>query len=135
MNQYTIYCTPEQTKNALELGAPIYTTNEHLFRHPHEWKYWVEVDIQGNFYAAKIPTAEQMIGWLEEQRVLIEIYYNSTYRHYNYCKKYGGRGNWGRALHDSYTQGFPSRKEATLAAIDEVLKYLKNLKINEENNI
>lgn len=23
MNRYTIYCTPEQTKKALELGAPI----------------------------------------------------------------------------------------------------------------
>lgn len=67
ISDYTIYCTPEQTRKSLYLGAPIHTTNEHLYRHPHEYKYWAEVDIQGNLYAAKIPTAEQMCGWLKTQ--------------------------------------------------------------------
>lgn len=118
MDKYIIYCTPEQTKMALKLGAPIQLWKGFEATHTPTGSF-----IENNVLYF-IPTAEQMIMWLEEQRILIEIYYNSTYRHYNYCKKYGGYGNWGCALYDSYTHGFPSRKDATLAAIDAAFEYL-----------
>lgn len=127
MKKYIIYCTGEQTKKALELGAPIYTTNEHLYRHPHEYKYYVEVNIQGNFYAAKIPTAEQMLGWLEEHGVVIDIL-----SHYIGCDEYEKSiyvYDWMR--NDEYTDDitYETRKEATIAAIDAALEYLiKNKK-------
>lgn len=62
MNKYTIYCTPEQTKKALELGAPI-----------KECGYYFKKQIGCNTISDTdlhiIPTAEQMIGWLEENGI------------------------------------------------------------------
>lgn len=118
MDRYRIYCTSEQTRKALELGAPIYTTNEHLYNHPHEYKYWAEVDIQGNFYAAKIPTAEQLIGWLEGQDEIKSIVINVTDEWEFEIWGFDGKIIW-------YKTGFDSRKESTIAAIDAALEYLK----------
>lgn len=99
MENYTIYCTAEQTMKALDLGAPI--------DHRH-------YTFDNEFYAI-LPTAEQMIGWLEEQGIYIhtEAVANS-WRYYvtdgiEYIR------------HESK----PSRKEAILAAIDAALDYLE----------
>lgn len=116
MNDFTIYCTTEQTKKALELGAPIYTTNEHLYRHPHEYKYYVEVNIQGNFYAAKIPTSEQMIGWLRKENNIF------------FTPKKVGDNNYVLIGDLRHFQTYDSYEESTLAGIDVALEYLKNLK-------
>lgn len=52
MEEYTIYCTPEQTKKALELGAPIE-------------KDWIpEFLFNNEYFSLKNPTAEQMIGFI-----------------------------------------------------------------------
>ena len=100
MEQYTIYCTEKQTNKALELGAPI------------------DVDFQFNSKtviinnkAYIVPTAEQMIGWLEEQGVFnINIGY--TWK-------------WSYGINDGeITGGYETRKEATLAAISSSLEYL-----------
>ena len=116
MEKYTIYCTEEQTKKALELGAPIisyhnaFTTNDI----PH---YTIE-EGNGNCMLYIIPTAEQMIGWLEEHIDEIDA-----------CKK--NDGTWFYIFYPNNTivnhikEGFSSRKEATLAAIDAALDYLK----------
>lgn len=64
MEKYTIYCTEEQTKKAIELGAPIVTIKEPLYNHPTCGRDWVKVKVQGNSYSARIPTAEQMIGFI-----------------------------------------------------------------------
>lgn len=123
MNRYTIYCTPEQIKRALELGAPIYTTTVHWYNHPHEYTYWVEVDIQGNHYAAKKHTAEQMIGWIES---LPQIHHISVWRkcvRWAYTFYYVQDGSIERC--DIESSG--NRKEATLAAIDAALEYLENI--------
>lgn len=109
MSDYTLFCTPEQTKKALELGATlrIFTSNDSLID-----SHWVSYNF-GEYYT---PTAEQMLGWLEEQSNIIEL-----------CiKKYG---NWRYEIYiepHSYLEegGFNSRKEATLAAIDAALEYL-----------
>lgn len=106
MYDYTIYCTEEQTKKALELGAPIGVIPDGLI----------------------IPTAEQMLGWLEEQYLYITISYTC-----NFAK------DWQADIHHAlYTDAycgvdlidvnFGSRKNATLAAISSALNYLINHK-------
>lgn len=102
MNSYTICCTSEQAKKALELGAPIITC---------ENKRKNTLDIV-------IPTAEQMIGWLEEQDGIISV---EIRKYSKWCYQI--------AIYDaSYdiSRMFKTRKEATLAAIDVALEYLNN---------
>lgn len=121
MEEFTIYCTEEQTKKALELCAPLNFVEEgratwkqkHSSLYiPEKWRYF------------SYPTAEQMINWMEErggisvnvQRIMIGGSYkymcHVTDLHFNYIGKGG--------IH------YSTRKEATLAAIDIVLDYLIN---------
>lgn len=66
MNKYTIRCTEEQTRKALELGAPLQTM---IYRFKDYSKdLFVE---EGKDYF--IPTTDQMIGWLEEQGILVLV--------------------------------------------------------------
>lgn len=111
MDKFTIPCTEEQTKRALDLGAPIkiecFSTATEV--------YWRDV----------IPTAEQMIGWLEEQGIWIHfckpnqrpklLSYSISNINNIYQRVFIGKE-------------FYSRKKATLAAIDDALKYLINNK-------
>lgn len=101
MKQYTIHCTEEQVKKALELGAPI--EFETLGGSSNfDMKYTVT------------PTAEEMIGWLEEQGFYFYIMNDYHWREeVQYCN------NWYHSKED-----LGSRKEATLAAIDAALDYL-----------
>lgn len=148
MEKYTIYCTPEQTKKAFELGADLDIIDcdvwleDRLCAVPsdvpcqiHKMTDYLYYDgecddedmrrddvilIEGTEeygdMVVYLPTAEQMIGWLEEQENIAEI-----------CiKKYG---NWRYDIyiepyHHQEEGGFSSRKEATLAAIDVALEYL-----------
>lgn len=102
-SDYTIYCTEEQTNKALELGAPLNT-----------WGFARE---------PVIPTAEQMVGWLEEQEGVYDIHLLRT-----------ADGEWKydvttKCVSDNRMYGrCSSRKVATLAAIDAVLEYLTNKK-------
>lgn len=105
MKHYTIYCTPEQTKKALELGAPIE-------RDGYEDRPYVYID-----GAYLIPTTEQMIGWLEGQGIHVDICYESDNRFYYVFD-----------FDDFVSDFYPTRKEATLAAIDAALGYLINKK-------
>ena len=108
MDKYTIYCTEEQTKKALELGAPI------------KYKYTLDNKERGKF---EKPTASQMIGWLEEQEDIKEVFVTIEYTYWHYAIILSN----GRVIEceDSYD----SRKEATLAIIDAALDYLiKNKK-------
>lgn len=98
MSNYSLYCTEAQTKKAHELGAPLNT-----------WGFAREL---------VIPTAEQMVNWLEEQGFSFYILKDYLWREevqygYNW---YHNKGN------------LVSRKEATLAAIDAALEYLSNNK-------
>lgn len=125
MNQFTIFCTPSQTRKALELGAPLKT-----FIHVEPefsmangcLPYPEEIEMY------EYPTAEQMIGWLEEQYIYITIRYtNDVAKHWQAdvdradCIDY----ECGKHLVD---YNYPSRKEATIAAIDAALEYLSNNK-------
>lgn len=65
MDNYTIYCTEEQTKKALELGAPIDTEAFANDSRPHTT---ASNPKRHDFIVnCVIPTAEQMLGWLEKQ--------------------------------------------------------------------
>lgn len=117
MNDYTIHCTEAQTKRALELGAPIEyakvvdTINGNSIRIPEE---------TGEF--CLIPTAEQMVCWMEDgllEEVHIEQDIDGLW---NYTIYKNGNDLFG------ISNLYPSRKEATLAAIDAALEYLENLK-------
>lgn len=104
ISDYTIFCTEEQTRKALEVGAPIKATFLDI---PNKFKY------QG--CDVEIPTAEQMISWLENLGGIEEI---------TVCKT--GMWIWGKnhILIDS-SSNCSSRKESSLAAIDAALKYLE----------
>ena len=106
MNKYTIYCTSEQTKRAYELGAPLEKTCLEV------WKN-------------KIPTIEQMCGWLREKHN-IHIYAlqcrNSTYI------PQGNIYNNGviiQLFDWDYEEYFDSYQQAMRSAIDTALKYLE----------
>lgn len=118
MNRNTIYCTKEQTKKALELGAPIELYDEEEKESYCFWRLRF-IDLQNGFLA-KYSTAEQLIGWLEDQNILVE--------RTRFMGKYAFRllkihSSGEQNLHIQ-GQDYPTYKEATLAAIDAALDYL-----------
>ena len=123
MNNYTIYCTEQQAKRAIELGAPLIKidTSDKMLIYGDNKCFPIIAD-----YPYAIPTTDQMINWLEEQGfwyINISYYVTGDY----WC--YHGVTNGG---HDSIgynMTSYNSRKEATIAAIDAALDYLeKNFK-------
>lgn len=108
MNRYTIYCTAEQTKKALILRAPI--------------EHW------GNTSNLITPTAEQMIGWLEDKRISVKAFC------FSWCNE--NKPTWQVHAYNESTDFWDevafghseSCKEATLAAIDAALDYLSKNK-------
>lgn len=108
MNRYTIYCTEDQTKKALKLGAPIRTIKKP----------------QCNVGLIERITTEQMIGWLEEQGVV--IIFMGTMK-----EDLSGYTWIAHICHFEDTSIWVdikslSHKEATLKAIDAALDYLIN---------
>lgn len=114
MNRFTIYCTEEQTKRAYKLGAPL------EIGFGKGTICCQKLDTEG-YTQRKIPTTEQMIGWLEEQIDEIEVIH--------ICDDYGN--GWCYTIFDKgwcnvgFNRNFNSRKEAILAAIDAALDYLE----------
>lgn len=112
MERYTIYCTEDQTLKAERLGAPIKKT----------WESGGHSDLDKYIY--KKPTAEQMIGWIESistiqlqmEKQMVES--GTRYRIWvrDECKPFSDIIE----MHN-----YPTRKEATLAAIDAALDYLE----------
>lgn len=122
MNNYTIYCGVAQTKKALELGAPVITK-------PYKGRvienaFFIKDDLMCVF-----PTAEQMIGWLEERISYIDVIKqeDNTWLYIIYFKNNSNR--------NITVKGFSSRKDATLAAIDAALDYLEKQKENKQGVI
>lgn len=120
MNRFTIYCTEEQTRKALALGAPIILESEYYTPTENDIKLDSPIPCDSytcGYHYAKCPTASQMIGWLEEQGLCID-----------------SEGSWdGRVTmwvwdntkrEHVYTSNTNSRQEATLAVIDAALDYL-----------
>lgn len=131
MDRYTIYCTREQTKKAFELGAPI--------ERGHEYSRYFNIGVP-TYYDDNdevcrvknsvifIPTAEQMIGWLEEQGISVKAMC------FSWCNE--NKPTWQVHAYQSTTNFWDeiafghseSCKEATLSAIDAALDYLSKNK-------
>lgn len=146
MYKYTIYCTAEQTKKALELGAPIsevmsrYNARMALQRIERGLETYEDyankgialVDCKFVKKALMIPTEEQMLGWLEEQDILIDINpINGLHFYWMLSTKELDEGSGRYMWECQYTTPerdleYNSIKEATLAAIDVALEYLSN---------
>lgn len=123
MDNYTTYCTEEQVRHAIGLGAPIKLfCKDYIHGHINYIGSPISIGhvlIHNDLYYA--PTTEQMIGWLEQQIDIlsIEITFESQIK-----------WKWELFTENTYDMAYPfySRKEATLAAIDAALEYLENLK-------
>lgn len=120
MNRYTIYCTIEQTRMALKLGAPIIPFKSRRTKETVINNSVIEYD-EDTFTFVNSPTVEQMIGWIEDQEGIkcIDIYRNCDY---------WGYGVITNITTYDVTKHFSTRKEATIAAIDAALEYLKENK-------
>lgn len=117
MNRYTIYCTEEQARNAIKLGAPL---KELIYSKDFEnAEHAIVEEIYYTLRHYEVPTAEQMIGWLREKDLYINIIHVSA-----------GYTSWVKTIKENITlsegnTGFVnSFEEATLAAIDAALGYL-----------
>lgn len=131
MNKYTIYCTSQQTKKALKLGAPISTVKSRRTKDTVISDDVIEYD-DATFTYIDCPTAEQMIGWLEEQGIHIKIDCEGSLNYVVQLQFIHSPKDLD-VINKSYKgiighRGFPSRKEATLAAINTALEYLTNSK-------
>lgn len=126
MDKYTIYCTEEQTKKALKLGAPILMTPEEFIEElPH-----FNMMIEGENASIILPTTEQMFGWLGEQGIIDYYIDRDIDEEINYLDTYGYFVDFGKK-HRLVGSGISTRKEAILYAIDAALEYLENAKFGE----
>lgn len=129
MEKYSIYCTDEETRKAIELGAPIYVFdkwNSEAIERTH-FKIEHRAKLDNGLYAEN-PTAEQLIGWLEEQKIFVHI---KTCFDIS-CSSYFSTKGYNRYGYVSKIESFRSREEATLTVIDKALDYLiKNKNSNE----
>ena len=125
MNKYTIYCTPEQTRKALGIGASLQFLG---YRDCTGWDnepvHKNSICVNSKFY--EIPTAEQMIGWLEEQGLCIEPYRTACGYLCTMSKVPTGSQIYSQEFEgDNKESGhFTTRAKATLEAIDYALDYL-----------
>lgn len=119
MSDYSLYCTETQTKKALELGAPIEYASINEIR--------LERYVSVNNEEYTLPTAEQMIGWLEDMEIIIIFMptikdNESDYTWVAHVCHFQDEIVW----FDSENLSNLSRKKVTLAAIDAALDYLVN---------
>lgn len=118
MDEYTIYCTEEQTKKAFELGAPINTIGCTRGEIPLLDGYVELVVMDDNTsIIGEIPTAEQMLGWLRLEKGFMFRIMDFTHR-----------TDWSVTKDLFFRNGYStiSPTEATLKAIDVALEYLTN---------
>lgn len=124
MNEFTIYCTTEQIKKALQVGAPIELRSEYYHPTEHDLKLDNPIPCESYTYGyhyAKCPTAEQMIGWLEAQGEFKVIAIHNS-KNLNWSFHITTKDK------DIFTSsGYSSRKQATLAAIDAALEHLNRI--------
>lgn len=127
MDKYIIYCTEKQVKKALNLGAPIETYKPII----------INSKAGGSFTTPTIETvtAEQMLGWVEEQGILMQIEPINGMHYYwllsiKELTEEPNRYSWVTQYVTPNYEEIPSRRDATLAAIDAALDYL--IKANEK---
>lgn len=130
IHTYKISCTSEQIKKAYSLGAPLMTFGYEDLGDIKDkvLKLNGQVELEstesGGILVAQVPTAEQMIGWLEsEMGAELDVYrvfdlvLERTIKEFEWSFWVGG-------FYDCSNTVFKSRTDATLDAIDHVLDYL-----------
>lgn len=144
MNRYIIYCTPKQTKIALELGAPIEiedTRDRYSFLPQYSDSTGCRSkkfeDAYKDCYcdetsAYLIPTAEELIGWLEAECGVIDF---NAGRDMDFTKDddfdFIDTYCYSVSFEDKHKctgSEFSTKKEATIAAINAALEYLIRIK-------
>lgn len=121
MKKYKIYCTEAQTAKALGLCALIINHKNAITR--DDIPHFIVGEVGKDWTLFICPTAEKMIGWLEDgffKEIRVQQDTDDNWEYTVYWKDnldIFGLSNL-----------YPSRKEATLAAIDAALEYLENLK-------
>lgn len=128
MEKYKIFCTEEQTKKALELGAPI--------ERGHESSRYFNIGVPTLFDEKDeicrvknsvifIPTAEQMMGWLITNGFAFGIIdYNDGFNDHVFWRVANKFDKKWYVADDK----LKDPKEAVLAAIDTALDYLSKIK-------
>lgn len=130
MNKYRITCTQEQVRKAYSLGAPLMTfgygdlgdTKDEILRMNGQ----VEVGHteNGGILVAQTPTAEQMVGWLEDKMGVKDFcvcnYFDLDEGH----STEGFEWSFDNGRYFQSQKEFPTRQEATLDAIDNILDRL-----------
>ena len=133
MNEYTIPCTEEQTKKARELGASMTEITKFDIIHNNSYLLLKTVNLSlglKKYVYVEIPTAEEMIGWLEDKGVLVDINPIDGLHFYWMLRTKELDEGSGRYMWEcQYTTPerdveYSSRREATLAGIDAALEYL-----------
>lgn len=122
MEEFTIYCTEEQVKKALELGAPLNSCY-----HNDDFQNTIKI---GSLHYVEIPTAEQMMGWLESKGLCVEPYRTACGYLCTISKVPSGTQIYSQDEEgdDKYSGQFTTKGKAILAAIDAALEYLSNKK-------
>lgn len=112
MEIYTIRCTPEQTKRAYNLGAPI-QKGQGIY---HGVKtISITPQHEGSFYVI-VPTIQQMIGWLRKEKYFSFNVIDGCYSNIKIKVTFGIEliyEDWG------------DTEKNTLKAIDAALSYLE----------
>lgn len=118
MQDYEIRCTPEQTKRAYKLGAPIT-----LIHANHQGSVFDGMMMIGDdlFH---IPTAEQLRGWLREKGYIVR---QVVYQHQITCSSFNGLSIRVIGIGDDYN-------EAVLEEIDAALDYLTSKSNNYDRD-
>lgn len=111
ISDYTIYCTLEQTRKALELGAPIIPIKSRRTKETVISKNVIEYD-EHTFTYVNSPTVEQMCNWLRKEKNIFFI------------PKKVGDNNYVLIGDLKHFQTYDSYEEAILAGIDISLVYL-----------
>lgn len=135
MEDFTIYCTEEQTKKALELGAPLKVIDCSLrqfsqavinhWRHTGRYTFIDNFQQPGEYWCKMIfnPTAGWMMGWLRTKGFAFGISeYNDHFNDHVFWRVALGR-HWYKS-----SEQCKEVKEAIHAAIDAALEYLSTNK-------
>lgn len=115
MNEYTLFCTMEQTRKVLELGAT-------LTEDRSEWVNTANHICVGDIWY-HCPTVEQMFGFFRSKNIHIVIHKDAVDKWSVYCHEIMPMP-FEFTIFDRLTE-FDSYEDAALAAIDATLEYLE----------
>lgn len=117
MQDYTVYCTEEHTRRAYALGAPLETSDRLCGWTQHS----IIIMEHNDPVFVRIPTTQQMIGWLREKSIIILPFWKTgiQYAIFVIC-------NMGNDIDYIDETEMPYKEQqAELAAIDVAMNYIE----------